>query len=419
MNNASDRSFEVLRVNQPIGEYYVAILPADLLLELSFSKMLTLFESTEEGKYLMKGAQRPVDNARTKAIGQYLDTIEAVFPSSIIIAANYNEAGELVEDDSVRWRVEFEDGQNVGRLIIPTMERLASIVDGQHRLYGFRHVKNESRRKMALICSVFLDLPNPFQAQIFATINHNQKPVNKSLSYELYGFNIEDENPEEWSPEKVAVFLCRKLNTDPASPLQGRIVVGAQDERVIGGIASAKNSQWMISTATVVEGIIRLISRQPQRDRDTIHLRPSGEGRSRSSVANIPDSSPLRSLYLESNDAVIYAIVVNFFTAANAVLLATEKTGYLTKTVGIQALFEVLLRASGEAYSEKSIGRKRFESLLVKAARIDFRDNFFQASGAGKGRIRTAIELAIGSRAWSSMKEDHIAEYRRLLGAQE
>ena len=46
---------------------------------------------------------------------------------------------------------------------------------------------------MELLCAIFVDLPKPFQAQLFATINSTQKPVNKSLTYEMFGYNVDDE----------------------------------------------------------------------------------------------------------------------------------------------------------------------------------------------------------------------------------
>jgi DGQHR domain-containing protein len=94
---------------------------------------------------------------------------------------------------------------------------VAAVVDGQHRLFGFEAVSDE-RKKMPLACAIFLDLPTPQQASVFATINFNQKPVSKSQTYELFGYNLDDEPPESWSPEKLSVFIARKLNVDPQSP---------------------------------------------------------------------------------------------------------------------------------------------------------------------------------------------------------
>jgi len=415
MIDTSPFSFDVFRVNQPIGEYYVALIPAKLLLLLSYSRMLTLLKSTEDGEYNWKGAQRPINRSRTRAIGRFIDTIEAVFPSSIILAANYSEEGDIINDEAVRWRVEIEEGATVGKLIIPTRQRIASVIDGQHRLFGFTFASKMDRQSMPIICSVFLDLPNPFQAQIFATINHNQKPVNKSLSYQLYGFNIDDEDPDEWSPEKLAVFLSRKMNTDSSSLFENRIVVGAQDERVLDHIADTKSLTWSVSTATIVDGIIRLISQKPHQDRDTIHARPSGAGRSRSLVRDSRDKSPLRDMYLEGNDTVIYTVILNFYGAASEVFNFDEKSTFISKTVGIQALFEILRKAAAEALRERSIGKSRFRKLLSPAQDIDFTDRFFHASGAGKVRIRKAIELAVGMTLIEEIKAEDQEDYLRVV----
>lgn len=149
-------------------------------------------------------------------------------------------------------------------LIIPSAVKLAVIVDGQHRLYGFRAASVEERRAMPLLAAIYLDLPNPFQAYLFATNNYNQKPADKRQTYELYGFNLEEEPPEAGSPEKTAVFLCRKLNTDPTSPLKDHIIVAAQSDTAVEITAKAQKKGWAVSTATVVQGFIAFVFWQSQ-----------------------------------------------------------------------------------------------------------------------------------------------------------
>src|SRR5439155_5762480 len=114
-------------------------------------------------------------------IATYINTYESAFPNSIILAANYVNYGELQEDETKRWRVESVDGARF-QLIIPTSEKMASVVDGQHRLLGFDYCSPD-RKSMELLCSVYMDLPYPYQAYLFATININQRKVNKSLAY--------------------------------------------------------------------------------------------------------------------------------------------------------------------------------------------------------------------------------------------
>ena len=236
----------VLRVNQPLGEFYAAVIPAELLLEVSYSN---LFRVDEQGKLL--GSQRHQKDDRIRDIGRFIDSVEASFPNSIILAANYDEeTGLLCEDPQTRWRVEFADSEkSCGWLEIPSARKLAAVVDGQHRLKGFERVEVKERLQMPLLCAVYLDLPNPFQAFLFATINFNQKPVDKSQSYQLYGFNLDEEPAEAWSPEKAAVFMTRKLNDDSSSVFYEHILLAAQTDEAIQA-AKEKKRDWAISTAT-------------------------------------------------------------------------------------------------------------------------------------------------------------------------
>ena len=51
----SESSFPALRVVQPLGEFYLAVLPADFLLEVTYSNLLTLLKADEDGDYKFKG----------------------------------------------------------------------------------------------------------------------------------------------------------------------------------------------------------------------------------------------------------------------------------------------------------------------------------------------------------------------------
>jgi DNA phosphorothioation-associated DGQHR protein 1 len=207
-----------LIVTQPFGEFFVVSIPASLLLDVAYSDRLTA-DRRDDGSYKLGGSQRPRAERRLNEIGLFIDTPSASFPNAIILAANYREEDGLIEEEENRkWSLSIDDGGPAGTLQIPTRAKLAPIIDGQHRLFGFNYAKDPSRLDMPLLCAVFFDLPKPYQAFLFATINANQRPVSKSLTYELFGYNVEDESPEKWTPEKLAVFLSRKLGTDRDSP---------------------------------------------------------------------------------------------------------------------------------------------------------------------------------------------------------
>jgi DNA phosphorothioation-associated DGQHR protein 1 len=231
------------------------------------------------------------------------------------LAANFKEEdGTIEHDDAVRWSITEEDGHEY-RLHIPTSRKIAAIIDGQHRLFGFKY-SAPARLEMQLICSVFLDLPKPFQAQLFATINSTQKPVDKSLTYELFGYNIAEESESYWSPDKLAVFLARKLNMETDSPLNNRIIVAPEADFALENQLGADS--WRISMATVVEGILRLISSNPKRDTNVL-LTPKPNERDVLSKAAPNDRSVLRAAYIDGNDRLIYLIVRNFLEAAKSV----------------------------------------------------------------------------------------------------
>ena len=375
-----------LPVQQPFGAFFVAVLPADLLREVAFSDLTRVVDADQSG-YRLAGTQRTQREERWREIGKFIDTVEAVFPTSIVLAANYREDGEL-EDGEERWTIERG---NTTSLVIPTNKRLASVVDGQHRLWAFDSSRDPSRQSMPLVCSVFLDLPNPFQAYVFATVNFNQKKVDRSLAYELFGFDTEDEPPQAWTPEKTAVFLTRRFNMDADSPLKGRIVVAAQDDE---GLTKNENGDWAVSTATVVDGLLRLFSRSPKNDRSAMFMKPRNK-RSRSELPD--DKTPARSLYRDTNDKAIYALASSFLSAANTLLWKkAAETSYIIRTVGVQALFDVMHEMAGDAIQARTLKESFFADRMEKAAAIDFSQDFFQASGKGRVRIKHVLLLAMG-----------------------
>ncbi|ECT1456142.1 DGQHR domain-containing protein, partial [Salmonella enterica subsp. enterica serovar Mbandaka] len=185
-----------IKIEQPIGSFYAVSMRSDLLSKVAFSSRAEYKKSDlQEGIFsLLKGNQRELDLKRSKQIGQYIDSVESTFPNSIILGANFDKDGNLIEDYDIRWRV--EKNGDLYTLVIPSENNVvATIIDGQHRLSGFGYSEREN---MELLCSVFIDLPAPYQAYIFATINFNQKNVNKSLAYDLYGFRVEEEDKKEW-----------------------------------------------------------------------------------------------------------------------------------------------------------------------------------------------------------------------------
>ncbi|WP_235160754.1 DGQHR domain-containing protein [Pseudomonas viridiflava] len=388
-----------LQVLQPLGVFYVISLPAKIVLQVAESERLRAVYSSETGTYHLEGTQRERQEKRLDSITDYINRSDAAFPNAIILAANSRSDFELDSDgqddhgsEQLEWSV--SKGANGGyELTIPSEAKTASIIDGQHRLFGFVNASPE-RLEMDLVCAVFIDLPLPFQAQLFAIINSTQKPVDKSLTYEQFGYNIDDETPEFWTPEKLAVFLTRKLSTEAGSPVQGKVLIAPKKDAHL--LALSLDRSWRVSTAVIVEGVLRLISSNPKRD---ANFMLTGKKSSREKlVESRKDKSPLRDLYLQGNDALIYKVVNNYLTACDAVFwsVATDES-FITRTIGVQALLDLLRLTVVGAMENKDISVGYFIKVLAPAGNIDFSDvKFKNASGSGRSIIARSIKDAIG-----------------------
>ena len=403
-----------LSVEQRIGTFYVAVLPAELLLRVSTSDTMRATLNDDGTGYTLDGTQRVKQEKRMMEISEYIKRIDAVFPNSIIVAANYDsqvgfdqeEVEEMqrseprdanspaveLEDGSKAWTVS-EERDGIYRLRIPTAAQTAAVIDGQHRLFSFAKVDGEERASMNLVCAIFLDLPRPLQAQIFATINSTQKRVDRSLTYELFGYNVGDEEEIFWPPDKLAVFLTRRLSTDKDSCLRGRIAVAPKLDEGLRQLSVDRG--WGVSTAVVVDGILRLISSNPKRDSNSMKKSkalPRG-----TLVPDHRDRSPLRRVYIEGNDALLYKIVLNYLTACEEIFWKNAaQRSFITRTVGVQALFDILRMLAPVAYEQKKIGAGYFYDKLHRAGEVDFSEEVFQRpAGSGRTLIRTTIEQHI------------------------
>ncbi len=211
----------------------------------------------------------------------------------------------------------------------------------------------------------------------------------------MFGYNIAEESEKYWSPDKLAVFLARKLNVESGSPLKNRIIVAPWNDMALG--VDTQEIPWKVSMATIVEGILRLVSNNPKRDTNEL-LTPKPNERKVLQKLAAKDKSVLRNAYIDSNDQLVYLIVRNFLDAANTTLWSHARNGsFIVKTVGIQALFDVLRKLVPEAIAQKDVSVKFFLDHLSRASDIDFAgDNFRNASGSGRTEIRRAIEAAMG-----------------------
>ncbi|WP_090178517.1 DGQHR domain-containing protein [Luteibacter sp. UNC138MFCol5.1] len=398
-----------LRVDQPLGIFYIVSLPAAVVLDVAYSDRLSARYSSKKNEYTITGTQRAAQMPRLEAIAKYVSRVDAAFPNAIILAGNAPQLPEGADtvanasddaedlDDGDEWSI-VEGPAGQFQLTIPSDRKMANIIDGQHRLFGLARAPVDAVDHMGLVCAIFLDLPQPFQAQLFAIINSTQKPVDKSLTYEQFGYNVLDEEPEMWTPDKLAVFLSRRLAVEKDSPLFKRIIIAPKKDKALEALTNEK--LWRVSTATVVQGISRLYSSNPGRDATQML---AGKRKPRSSLERFrKDNSPLRPAFIEGNDLLIYTIAFNFLSACKEEFWKKQPDSFITRTVGVQALFDVLRLLIPEALAEGTIATSWFRDRLRPAGDIDFNEDRFNASGSGRSlisrEIRAKLNLTTGSK---------------------
>ena len=121
--------------------------------------------------------------------------------------------------------------------------------------------------------------------------------------------------------------------------------------------------------------------------------------RTRECLARGPnDRSPLRDTYVKGNDALLYKTVLNYVKACDDVFWNDIQAGsFIVRTVGVQAVFDILRKLARQAYLDRDISVGYFTEKIGAARDIDFSDDSFKnASGSGRTFIRKTIEDKIG-----------------------
>jgi DNA phosphorothioation-associated DGQHR protein 1 len=327
-------------VRQPFGSFYIASIPAEKLVKICYSFAASF------GDEVLTGIQRGINEKRIGDIGRFCTTEFAMFPTSIILSANLLKDGSDINDEDIWYINESFD------LIIPSNKEYASIVDGQHRIAGLKKAIDSGAliSDFDLVCAVYFELPAPKQAEVFATINFNQQKVDKDLAYQLFGYDLDSDDSKYWAPDTLAIYLSRLLDKEEGSPFEGKIDFGMKKTSEVNNpkinIPEANedpdaNEYWKISTSAIVEGITRLISSNPTKDRYLLHKKRLVR-KDRSILRENPTTAPLRENYLMYQDGQLYDLIVSYFNYCKDVFWLPEYGGIMKKTIAIQALFDLL-----------------------------------------------------------------------------
>lgn len=328
-------SLKYIEVEQPIGKFIITKMSWKELATIASADIRRIVvenENSDVGSYL--GIQREVKEGRVREIADYVKTLDATFPTSIILSVNsisyilkgrnisvteyaqLDDASSVIQEENIR----FKDGM----LEIRESEAIANILDGQHRIEGLKRAFNNSNnletKNFELNVTIFVDIDIDDQAQIFSVINKAQTKVNKSLVYDLY------EYAKYRSPQKTAHDIVRLLNKMEFSPFHNRVK--------ILGITNNKNET--IAQATLAELIIGYISKEPMKDRDLIKRKKKLQSLDKSRYI-------FREFFISQEDEQIALLIMNFFSIVKQKWPKSwNEDSILCKTTGVIALFRLM-----------------------------------------------------------------------------
>lgn len=157
-----------------------------------------------------EGIQRRLQLSRINEIKDYLESsVGNFFPNSILLSVDVSKI-----DDFTDKYLQYEENET-GYFELPDDIRF-SVIDGQHRIAGLYQTKNQRLiDEFEFVAILLFNVSLSTAAKLFSDINGKQKPVNRSLIYDLYGHIDTKDFKEIRRFHKIAL----KFYTDEESPL--------------------------------------------------------------------------------------------------------------------------------------------------------------------------------------------------------
>ncbi|MDT8071036.1 MAG: DGQHR domain-containing protein [Terriglobia bacterium] len=350
---------------QPIGKFYIGAIDCHDLVRISFADRRRI-EKGERDIEIISGIQRPLSNKRVEELQKYVNSVDASFPTGIIIAINADDA-------------EYDERTHVMR--IRNDGNVAKIIDGQHRIQGLVAYEGPT---FQLNVTMFVDMDMEDQALLFATINLKQTPVSKSLVFDLYEF------AETRSPQKTCHNIARLLNTREGSPFFRRIMI-------LGTATGHPNES--LTQAAFIQPLIRYITSNDITAMEDRDLLKRGK-----TLPEIPPDAVrvkkliFRNLFVQERDAEIARVMWNYFTAVAQrwpEAWELKRTGIvLNRTTGYRALMRFLPLAYLTVARDMVIPTAEFKAIFdrVKLESDDFTPDRFKPGTSGQSELYRKLQ---------------------------
>lgn len=370
MANSGYVEFRAIPIVQPIGEFFVGSIKFDDLIAIS----VTHIRQLQDGKDEFMGIQRNLSPKRRLELEKYVNTVDATFPTAVILAVP-ESCAEFNADTGVMRLTESEGTK---------FEEIAEIIDGQHRIDGLKHFAGSN---FDINVAIFVGADPATQAYLFATVNLAQTKVNKSLVYDLYSLE------KNRSPQKSCHHIVVALDEHPGSPFEGRI------KRL--GTATPNKEKEVLTQAAIVESLLPYLTPDPVTDRDEI----------RRGIFSPTYSLKLKrklifgELWAREKEADITKILLSYFSAVRSKWPAAwddfeTRGNVLPKTNGLKALMRFLRPAYLEVVGDK-IGtipdEAKFEAIFSKVRLSDdeFNTTTFKPGTSGEAALLKILNAAL------------------------
>ena len=365
-------SFECLKAQQPIGDVFLAKIPFNDLINITYFDVRRMLHKERPVETYM-GIQRPLIKKRVEGLEEYVNFFDASFPTAIIIAVDEAYA----EYDEVKKQIVLSNVPRDGSVPNIAIRNIARVLDGQHRIAGLRKFHGDA---FDLPVTLFVGADIADQAHVFATVNLEQQKVNKSLAYDLYSLATSR------SPQKTCHNIAVVLDQDEKSPMYRRI------KRL--GVATFGRGFEPLSQATFVDALMPYISLNPKIDRDRLLKAKRLEKIDAKGMIRCP----FRNMFIEERDVDIVSIIFDYFTSIKErwpIAWASNDRGLmLNRTNGFRAfmrLYSHLYELSGStdgvvtrAFMEEFMARVRLEDR-------DFNTENFKPGTSGESSLLTVL----------------------------
>lgn len=341
-------------VTQSVGTFYSCVIKAQDLLKICQFDFRQIRENGGVKQFL--GIQRPLKDDRVREIRRFIGTVDASFPTSLVISVDERCANIVENKDGKQLELTPFRDEKSGEDIV-SFGKIATIIDGQHRLKAFEGTPHN----WSLSVNIFVGVDDGTQAMLFSKVNLAQTKVNKSLVYDLFSLD------KGRSPEKSCHELVVNLNEMDRSPFKNKIKrLGSATDGVFGET---------LSQATVVKGVLPLITRDALGDRDLGKREGAFPDRGQDDF----ERRIFYPFFKNREDHKILATIINYYSAiAERWPDAWGNSGrgaVLSKTNGFNGSIRFLRDAYLHLTSEPIVPNKeRFRQILD---RVDLQDKDF------------------------------------------